>query len=210
MHKHLEDLKWRYATKKHDPSKKVADENLEFLKKSVQLSASSYGLQPYEIFIIKDPELRKKLQEVSFGQPQIVDAQYLMVFCYNTIIDEAYLDDFLKNISKTRGVSMESLEGMRKAIAGSTLQFSQAQKEEWACNQAYLALGFLLNAAPKVKVDVSPMEGFQNDKYDEILNLKEKNLKSAVIAAIGHRSEEDELKDALKVRKPENELFHEL
>ena len=210
MNKHIEDLKWRYATKKHDPAKEVSDEDLRFLKKSVQLSASSYGLQPYEIFIIKDKQLRKELQEVSFGQPQVVDAQYLMVFCYNTKIDEEYLDDFLKNMSETRGVSLDSLEGMRKAIAGSTLQFTQEQKEQWAWRQAYIALGFLLNAAPKVKVDVSPMEGFQNDKYDEILGLKEKNLKTGVIAAIGHRSDEDDLKDALKVRKPENELFHEL
>ena len=210
MNKHIEDLKWRYATKKHDPSKSVSDENLAFIKKSVQLSASSFGLQPYEIFIIKDMELRKKLQEVSFGQPQIVDAQYLMVFCYNTIIDEAYLDELIKNTSETRGVSIESLDGMRQAIKGSVLQFNQEQKEQWAWRQAYIALGFLLNAAPKVKVDVSPMEGFQNDKYDDILGLKEKNLKTGVIAAVGHRSEEDELKDALKVRKPENELFHEL
>ncbi|MDR9401739.1 MAG: NAD(P)H-dependent oxidoreductase [Psychroflexus sp.] len=210
MNKHIEDLKWRYAAKKHDPSKPVSDDNLAFIKKSVQLSASSFGLQPYEIFIIKDMELRKKLQEVSFGQPQIVDAQYLMVFCYNTIIDEAYLDELIKNTSETRGVSIESLEGMRQAIKGSVLQFNQKQKEQWAWRQAYIALGFLLNAAPKVKVDVSPMEGFQNDKYDDILGLKEKNLKTGVIAAIGHRSEDDELKDALKVRKPENELFHEL
>lgn len=210
MNKHIEDLKWRYATKKHDPSKSVSDENLAFIKKSVQLSASSFGLQPYEIFIIKDMELRKKLQEVSFGQPQIVDAQYLMVFCYNTIIDEAYLDELIKNTSETRGVSVESLDGMRQAIKGSVLQFTQEQKEQWAWRQAYIALGFLLNAAPKVKVDVSPMEGFQNDKYDDILGLKEKNLKTGVIAAIGHRSEDDGLKDALKVRKPENELFHEL
>ena len=208
MSNHLEDLKWRYAAKKHDPSKEVSDENLQFLKESVRLSASGYGLQPYEIFIIKDLELRKKLQEVSFGQPQVVDAQYLMVFCYNTKIDAEYLDDFIQNTSKTRGVSVESLEGLRKAITGSTLQFTQEQKEQWAWRQAYIALGYLLNAAPKVKVDVSPMEGFQNDKYDEILNLHEKNLKSGVIAAIGHRSEEDGLKDALKVRKPEEEFFH--
>ena len=210
MSNHIEDLKWRYAAKKHDPSKEVSDENLEFLKESVRLSASGYGLQPYEVFIIKDKELRKKLQEVSFGQPQVVDAQYLMVFCYNTKIDADYLDDFIQNTSKTRGVSVESLEGLRKAITGSTLQFTQEQKEQWAWRQAYIALGFLLNAAPKVKVDVSPMEGFQNDKYDEILNLKENNLKSAVIAAVGHRSEEDGLKDALKVRKPEEEFFHTL
>jgi len=210
MNKHIEDLKWRYATKKHEPSKEVNDDQLQFLKKSVQLSASSYGLQPYEIFIIKDKELRKRLQEVSLGQPQVVDAQYLMVFCYNTKIDEEYLDNFLKNMSKTRDITLDSLEGMRQAIAGSTLQFTQEQKEQWAWRQAYIALGFLLNAAPKIKIDVSPMEGFQNDKYDELLDLKDRNLKSAVIAAIGHRSEEDELKDALKVRKPENELFHEL
>ena len=210
MNKHIDDLKWRYATKKHNPDKKVSNEDLTFLKKSVQLSASSFGLQPYEIFIIKDQVLRKKLQEVSFGQPQIVDAQYLMVFCYTTKIDDEYLEDFLQNVSKTRSVSMESLEGMRKAISGSTLQFTQEQKEQWAWRQTYIALGFLLNAAPKVKVDVTPMEGFQNDKYDEILNLKERNLKSAVIAAIGHRSDDDKLKDALKVRKPESELFHEL
>lgn len=207
---YIDKLYYRYATKKFDASKSLNNEQIEDVKKAIQLTASSYGLQPYEVFIIKDEELRKKLKEASYGQPQITDASHLLVFCANTKIDENYLDAYIKNISKTRGVSKESLKGMRDAISSTTLQLDQEAKTIWAQKQAYIALGNLLSAVAHFGFDACPMEGFENDKYDEILGLKDKNLKSTVIATIGYRSEEDSLKDAKKVRKPQNELFTQI
>ncbi len=207
---YIDKLYYRYATKKFDPTKNLDDEQIEDVKKAIQLSASSYGLQPYEVLIIKDMDLRKKLKAVSYGQPQITDAFRLLVFCANTKIDEDYLDAYIKNISETRGISIDDLKGMRDTIYNTTLQMDEETKTIWAQKQAYLALGNLLSAVAHFGFDACPMEGFENDKYDDILGLKEKNLKATVIATIGYRSEEDQLQHAKKVRKPQNELFTEI
>jgi nitroreductase len=207
---YIDKLYYRYATKKFDANKHLDDEQIEDVKKAIQLSASSYGLQPYEVYIIKDMDLRKKLKEASYGQPQITDASRLLVFCVNTKIDEDYLDAYIKNISETRGISIDDLKGMRDTIYNTTLQMDEETKTIWAQKQAYLALGNLLSAVAHFGFDACPMEGFENEKYDDILGLKEKNLKATVIATIGYRSEEDQLQHAKKVRKPQNELFTEI
>lgn len=207
---YIDKLYYRYATKKFDSSKNLNDEQIEAVKKAIQLTASSYGLQPYEVFIIEDMDVRKKLKEASYGQPQITDASRLLVFCTNTKIDEAYLDAYIKNISETRNIPVEKLKGMRDTIFNTTLQMDEESKTIWAQKQAYIALGNLLSAVAHFGFDACPMEGFENGKYDEILGLKEKNLKSTVIATIGYRSDEDQLQHAKKVRKPQNELFTEI
>ncbi len=207
---YIDKLNFRYATKKFDPSKQLDDDQIEYVKKAIQLSASSYGLQPYEVFIIKDMDLRKKLKAASFNQPQITDASHLIVFCAKTKIDEEYLNAFIQNISKTRNQPEEELKGMKDAISGSVLQFDHATQLQWSQKQAYIALGNLLSAVAHYGFDACPMEGFENDKYDDILGLKEKNLRATVLTTIGYRSEEDQLQHAKKVRKPQNELFTEI
>jgi len=204
---YIDSLNFRYATKKFDAYKNLSTQQLEDVKEAIQLTASSYGLQPYEVFIIEDTNTREKLKEVSYGQPQITDSSQLIVFAVNTKIDENYLDNYIKNISETRNVSVESLQEMRDTIAGTTLQMDQEAKTTWAQKQAYIALGNLLSAVAFYGFDACPMEGFENEKYNEILGLKDKNLHATVIATIGYRSDEDELQHAAKVRKPKNELF---
>ncbi len=210
MNKLIEDLNWRYATKKFDTSKKLDQETLDTLKEAVRLTASSFGLQPYEVFVINNQELKNELRTVSFDQPQVSDCDYLFVFAINTNIDDEYLDQFINNIAKTREVTTSDLEGMRQAISGSILQFSQQEKLDWAKRQAYIGLGNLLSSAAQLKVDVSPMEGFENEKYNDILNLKSKHLASTVIAGVGYRSTDDDNANAKKVRKSNEEFFNHL
>lgn len=207
---YIKKLNFRYATKKFNPDKKLSKSQLEELKTALQLSASSYGLQPYEIFIIEDMDLRKKLKAASWDQPQITDASHLVVFCANTKIDKNYLEQYLKNISETRNIPLGNLSGMRDMITNTVLQFDNDTKLVWAEKQAYIALGNLLSAVAHFGFDACPMEGFDKTQYNEILGLKSKNLSTAVIATIGHRSENDDLQHAKKVRKPQNELFIEL
>jgi len=210
MSDYIENLKWRYATKQFDSSKELEESNMQILLDSIQLSASSYGLQPYEILVIKDKDLRKKLHPAAFEQPQILDAPYLLVFCANKIIDEAYLDEYVENIVSTRGMKKEDLSGMKEMIMNAVISQSQENKIEWAKRQAYLALGNLLSAAAHHKIDVCPMEGFDPTQFNEILELEGKNLDTAVIATVGYRSEKDQLQNAKKVRKPKEKLFHRL
>lgn len=207
MNNYIENLHWRYATKQFNSEKEVSEDDLEILLEAIRLSASSYGLQPYEVIVIKDPEVRAKLKPAAYSQPQITDASCLLVFAYNTNVDEKYLDQFIKNNNETRNQPIEDLKGLKEMIQNSVLTFPDELKEIWASRQVYIALGNLLSAAADLKVDVCPMEGFNPDEFDKLLDLRSKNLKSVTLATIGYRHENDQLKDAKKVRKSKDELF---
>lgn len=210
MEDYIKDLYWRYATKKFNPEKELKKEDLNKLLEAVRLSASSYGLQPYEVLVIKNQELREKLKPAAFGQPQITDASYLLVFCYNTNVDQDYLDAFIKNNAETRNQPLEDFDGMKEMIQNSVLTFSQDVKEVWASRQAYIAIGNLLSAAANMKIDACPMEGFNSSEFDKILDLESKHLKSVALTTLGYRHNDDQLKDAKKVRKSSEELFTHL
>ena len=207
MSNYIENLNWRYATKKFDTSKKLTDEQLEKLKEVIKLTASSYGLQPYKFFIIEDKETRKKLREAAWDQPQVTDASQLIVFANMTDFDESLVDDYIQNVVETRGMDKADLKDYAEMIKSTLMPLSKEQKGFWAAKQAYIALGNLLSAAAEYKIDACPMEGFEPEKFNEILGLKSQNLNAAVIATVGYRSEEDKTQHYKKVRKTKNELF---
>lgn len=207
MNSYIEDLQWRYATKKFDASKKVSEKDLETLLEAVQLTASSYGLQPYHVFVITDVALRKKLQPVSWGQTQIVDSTYLLVLANKSEVDAEWIDAYLKNVSETRSIPLEALSEYREMMHGNLLNLSTAEKSKWSAKQTYIALGNLLSAAASLKIDTTPMEGFDSAAYNELLGLTEKGLNACVVAAIGYRSDEDLSQNYAKVRQPKKELF---
>lgn len=207
MSNFIENQKWRYATKKFDASKKVSTQDFETLKDAIQLSTSSYGLQLYKVFIIENPETRAKLQPVSWGQSQIVDASHLLVFANYTDIQESHIDEYVLNMAGTRGIAQEALQGYSDFMKSKILPLTKEEKSNWTSKQTYLALGNLLNAAAEMKIDVTPMEGFEPEKYNEILGLNEKGLHASLVAAIGYRHEEDATQHYAKVRKPKENLF---
>lgn len=207
MEPYIEALNWRYATKTFDASKKISTEDLDTLKKAIQLTASSYGLQPYTIFIVEDPETRKKLLEASYGQPQITEASQIVVFANMTTFDDTLVDDYITNASETRGIAKSSLQDYANTMKSTLSSLSPTEKSNWTAKQAYIALGNLLSAAATLRIDACPMEGLQSDQYNEILGLNSLNLNAAVIATIGYRSSEDDTQHYAKVRKPLNELF---
>ena len=202
-----EDLNWRYATKKFDSEKEISEKDLNMLLESIQLSASSYGLQPYEIKVVKNKETRQKLKAAAWNQTQVTDASYLLVFANLTHVNEAYVDTYLDNIAETRNLSREDLQGMEDMIKNTTLKLPAEAQNTWAAKQAYIALGNLLSAAANLKIDACPMEGFDAEKFDEILGLKTENLTTAVIAPIGYRSDDDQYQHLAKVRKSKSDLI---
>jgi nitroreductase len=207
MNTFLENQNWRYATKKFDSSKKVSNDDLETLKEAIRLSSSSYGLQPYKVLIIQNPSLREQLKPVSWGQTQITDASQLIVFANETNITEESIDTFFKNICETRSIPMENLQGYCDFMKSKLLALTEEQTTIWTAKQTYLALANLLNAAAELKIDVTPIEGFEAKEYNKILNLTEKGLNASVVATIGYRHEEDATQHYKKVRKSTNELF---
>jgi len=203
----IEKLNWRYATKKFDHTKKLSKEQLDELLQAVQLSPSSAGLQAYKVIVVEDPATKEKLREAANNQPQLTDASQVIIFASETNLDEAYAKNYIDLVAKTRSVERETLTGFEQSLMGHVNRLDDAQKIAWSHKQTYIALGVLLTAAAELDIDACPMEGFNADKFDEILGLKEKGLTTSVIAAIGFRAEDDMYSKLIKVRKPGEELF---
>lgn len=206
----IENLQWRYATKKFDPEKSIADVDMEKLKKAIQLSASSYGLQPYKVLIISNPDIRKKLLPVSWKQSQVSDAHALLVFCNYKTIGKNYLDNFKQIKANVEGKEVSDLDAFGDFVLNKLSEKSANEMENWTAKQCYLALGNLLAACAELKIDACPMEGFDNEAYNDILGLDSQGLNAAVIATIGYRSSDDNHQNSEKVRVPNSELFQNL
>lgn len=207
MNNFINNQNWRYATKKFDATKKISVADLELLKESIQLASSSYGLQPYKVLIIENKEIREQLLPVSWNQRQIIDASHLFVFVNYTNLTEEYINNYINHVSNTRNIPLENIAGYGEFMKSKVLINDQDSLKNWTAKQTYLALGNLLNAAAELKIDVTPMEGFESDKYNTILGLEERNLNAVLVAPIGYRHEEDMTQHLAKVRKPENLLF---
>lgn len=207
MNSILEKLNWRYATKKFDSSKKVSKENLETLLDAARLTASSYGLQPYEIYVIEDTDTRTKLRAASYDQSQITDASYVIILANKPTFDDTMIDDYINNIMKIRGLSKEDLEGFSQTMKSTLLDLPDAQKNAWTSNQAYIVLGNLMTIAAEMEIDTCPMEGFDKAQYNEILGLTDNGLNAAVVLAVGYRSAEDETQNYPKVRYSKEQII---
>lgn len=207
MSNFIDNANWRYATKKFDASKKVSKEDFETLKEAIRLSASSYGLQPYKVFIIESPEIRAKIQPVAWGQSQIVEASHLVVFANITNFGDAEIDAYAKNLSETRGIPAENVKVYVDFVKSKITTLPLEIKNNWTSKQTYLALGNLLNAASELKIDVTPMEGFEPEAVNEILGFDKLGLNASLLATIGYRHEDDATQHYAKVRKSNEELF---
>jgi nitroreductase len=204
----VEKLKWRYATKKMDSSKSVPQETVEEILEAVRLTASSSGLQPYELIVITNPDLREKIKAVSNNQTQVTDCSHLVIFAaWDTYTAQRINDAFdmtetVRNFKNDAGVAYRQTLLTNYPARDPEVNFTHAAK------QAYIGLGTALIAAAEVGVDSTPMEGFNAKALDEILNLKEKGLRSAVMLALGYRKEEEDwLVKLKKVRRPKEKFI---
>lgn len=207
MNDYIKALEWRYATKKFDSSRTLSDDKLEKLKRAVQLAASSYGLQPYEVLIVNSPGIKEQLQPAAWGQSQIVDASHLFIFCNKTTVSDDYIDNFLKLTAEERNIPVEGLKDYGAFMKSKINSLSQEEQQVWTGKQAYIGLGNLLSAAAQLEIDACPMEGFEPEKFNDILGLKDKGLSAVVMAAVGYRSKDDATQNYKKVRKATENLF---
>jgi nitroreductase len=203
----IDDLNWRYATKRFDTEKKLSNEQLSALKESIRLSASSYGLQAFKVIVVETPELREKLMVASYGQSPVVDASHLFVFCAYTKVDNTDVYDYMDLISQTRDAEPESLVPFANGIIGSLKNQSKADISIWTSKQTYIALGQLMHTCASLKIDSLPMEGFDPKAFNEILGLDELNLTATLACPVGFRHEEDAAQFKKKVRKSNQDLF---
>jgi nitroreductase len=203
----IDKLQWRSAIKKFDPAKKITAEQLDNLLSAVQLAPSSYGLQSYKVIVVRDAETKAKLRAAGYDQAQITDSSALFVFASLTTLDNDFGKKFIDLVASTRNVARETLQGYEQVVLGALSGRTREQNIAWSHKQAYIALGVLLSAAADQGIDAGPMEGFDAEKFDEILGLKEKGLTASVIAAVGFRADDDRYSQMIKVRRPKEELF---
>lgn len=203
----LEKLNWRYATKSFDPTKKISDENWKTLEESLVLAPSSFGLQPYKFIVVTDQATKEKLKPAAWGQSQITDSSHLVVLAYKKTLTDADVDNFVDRIIEVRGVARESLQDYETAMKDAAKKARDGGYiETWNSRQAYIALGFLLETAALLGIDATPMEGFEPEKFNEILGLSD--YSAVAVCALGYRDEEkDWLANLPKVRFPKEELI---
>lgn len=200
MGKMIEKLEWRYAVKQFDANKKLSSTQVEDLKKALNLSASSFGLQPWKFVFIDNQELKDQLRTKSWNQPQISDCSHLIVLCRQDSITDNDVDRFIKSTAETRGQDPFELEGYSGMMKGFLSRMDEEQKVNWMRNQVYIALGSLLTACAAMEIDSCPVEGFDANSYDDILKLDDHGLKSVVVCPVGFRSDSDKYAQAKKVR----------
>lgn len=202
-----EALQWRYATKRFDPAKKVSHEDLELLMQAVNLTASSFGLQPYRVMVVQDGKIKQKLREASYDQPQLTESSHVFVFAAKTDMNGDYVDEYIQLVADTRGLDLTKISGFGTYIKDSLTGKSPEFIVNWNKRQTYMGLSTLLAAAAELRIDSCPMEGFEPGKYDEILGLTDRGLTATVIATVGYRSADDATQAHKKVRLPLEEMF---
>lgn len=196
-------LNWRYATKKMDPSKKVSQDKLDRILEAIRLAPTSSGLQPFEVIVVKNPEIREKLREAGNGQGQITDSSAVLVFAAWDTYTDARIDSVLAMTEDQRGMKSDTLTGYFDRLKGIYVPRDARTNFEHAARQAYIGLGLAVTAAAFEEVDATPMEGFDPDRFDAILGLRARGLRTVAILPLGYRAPEgDWLAGARKVRRP--------
>lgn len=206
----IDALNWRYACKKFNAEKQVSYSDLATIKRAIQLTPSSYGLQPIKVLIIESKELRNQIKPIAWNQTQIVDASHLIVFCHYTAVSESYIDNHIELMATTRNMPTEKLAGFSNHVKESVAKMPETHLREWTAKQTYIALGQLLTSCALLKIDATPMEGFVKEELNKLLGLNEKNLSTSLLCPIGYRHDEDPYLQLQKVRKPLDVLIETL
>lgn len=197
----IDSLKWRYAVKKFDSEKQLSETQINTLKEAFNLTASSYGLQPLKLVIVKNKEIQKALVVPSLNQTQVLEASHILIICIQDNYTTNEVESYFNLVKKIRNTSDAVLTPFKKFLTAEIAQKTQEELFLWNKNQAYIALGNLLTVCALEKIDACPMEGFLPEKYDEILHLTAHNLKPILLLPVGFRAADCSLKDSAKVRK---------
>ncbi len=199
-------LQWRYAVKQFDTTKTIDQTTLDSIISSLQLSPSSFGLQPWRFIVISKQELLEKLKAHSWDQPQITDCSHLVVLASQSSFDKQAIEDWVMTLSQERSKTLEELQFYKDMMYGFLEHKSPADFLSWSQHQAYLALGLLLTSTAALGVDSCPLEGIDPKAYDDVLDLKGSGFQTTVACALGYRSEQDPYMQEPKVRYSQDKL----
>ena len=206
----LDSLRWRYAVKKFDDGKIVPEEKIDTIKEAFNLTASSYGLQPFKLVVIKNKEIQNQLVEHSWNQKQVAQASHVLVITVPKSYSTEEVSSYFNRVKNIRNTPDEIINPFQEFLTNTVASKSQEELLAWNKNQAYLAMGNLLTICALEEIDSCPMEGFIPEKYDEVLGLEGQNSTSVLVLPIGYRAEDDYMKSQKKVRKNLEEVIFQI
>jgi nitroreductase/dihydropteridine reductase len=202
----IEQLQWRYAAKKMNPAKAVPQDKVDRILEAVRLTATSSGLQPYEVIVVTNKEVRAKIQAIAWNQAQITDGSHLLVFAAWDNYTPERINAMFDLTNQERGFVNEGFEAYRQKLLSWYPNRPAEENYAHAARQAYIGVGTALVAAAAEQVDSTPMEGFDPAALDEILGLR-----SVVIMPLGYRADEgDWLVSLKKVRRSRENFVSEV
>jgi nitroreductase len=206
----IQDLNWRYAVKKYDSTRKISESDFTIIQEALRLTPTAYGFQALKFLIIENPEIRQKLLPKSYNQQQVVDASHLIVICAYNAIEEIHIEDHIQRTARTRNIPAENLAGSKANMLSTFSKWSVEKTKEWTAKQCYISLGMLMQTCAQLRIDATPMEGFDPQGYDEVLKLTDQNLHAVLVCPVGYRHDEDGYGQLTKVRKSIEELFEKI
>ena len=206
----LEKLKWRYAAKAMNGSK-VPQNKIENILEAISLAPTSSGLQPFEVFVITNQEVKEKIKPIAWNQSVITDCSHLLVFAAWDTYTAERINKMFDLTNSVRGFKNEGWENYRQMLLNNYPQKEAEENFNHATKQAYIAFSQAITAAAFEKVDATPLEGFDPSALDEILDLRAEGLRSCVMLPLGYRdAENDWLVNLAKVRKSRADLITEI
>ncbi|WBL23082.1 nitroreductase family protein [Zunongwangia sp. HRR-M8] len=206
----LEDLHWRYATKKMN-GKKVPQDKLDYILEAARLAPSSSGLQPYKIIVISDKALLEKIKGISWNQSQVTDCSHLLVFAAWDHYSNERVSEVFNYTMDERGLPHETMDDYKANILSLYEPLGQTWQAEHASKQSYISFAMAIAAAAEQKVDATPVEGFVPEQLDKLLKLEGSGYKSTLLLPLGYREEENDwLVNMKKVRTPKEDFISEM
>lgn len=204
----IDKLQWRYATKKMDASKRVPQDKIDLILEAIRLTASSSGLQPYEVIVITNQDIRQKIRAAANDQSQVTDCSHLLVFAAWDNYTAERINAAFDMTESIRKFTSESGTAYRQMLLKAYPARDAETNFTHAAKQAYIGLGTALIAAAYEQVDCTPMEGFNPSAVDDILDLPAKGLRSAILLPLGYRNaDEDWLVKLKKVRRAKDQFI---
>jgi nitroreductase len=196
----LAALRWRYATKQFDASRRIPADVWDALEESLVLTPSSFGLQPWKFLVVENPAVRGKLLAESWNQPQVTDASHFVVLTARTDLTVEDIDAWISRMAEVQGKPPEAVAPLKGMIIGFAERMGHEDRQAWNIRQAYIALGQLMAAAAVLGIDACPMEGISATAYDRVLGLEGSGYATVVACALGYRSEQDKYATTPKAR----------
>lgn len=196
----LAGLRWRYATKSFDTTRKIPAETWDAIEESLVLTPSSFGLQPWKFLVIQDPGVRSNLLAESWRQSQVTDASHFVVLAARTDLTSQDVEEWIARMSEVQGAPAEALAPLKGMIEGFAQSMSHEARHAWNIRQCYIALGQLMATAAVLDIDSCPMEGLSTTGYDHVLGLEGTGYATVVACALGYRSADDKYAVVPKAR----------